>query len=167
MSTTTVISNTLAQALYKSDPNTLADTLRQYGIGTHLSPQKWAWLGTTGATAVAINTAAFFTNASPGAYTPALPQSQSVLAPALIVGTLRVTTGPSGSVGAYLVTDSGGTTQLKANTGVSGAAVLSQPGVALLSDDGTTITFPAQVSGFIIEYLPRSFTDVTTVVSGV
>lgn len=155
------LAETLAKALTEGDPNRLADALRAYGLGMHLSPQKWAWLGTTGATAVPINTAAFIAGASPGAKTPALPQGIATLPGILEVGTLRVTTGPSGSVGPYTVTDAGGTAQLLQLAGASGAQVLT-PGIATLSDDGNTLTFPAQVSGFVLEYIPRSVQDVTT-----
>lgn len=160
MSNTNVLVETLAKALGESDPNRLADALRTYGLGLHLSPQKWTWLGTTGATSVAINTASFLAGASPGAKTPALPQGLAALPAALGIETLRVTTGPSGSVGAYGVVDSGGTAQLPPLAGPSGAQVTTF-GTALISDDGATITFPTNVSGFVIEYIPRSLVDVT------
>lgn len=167
MASTTVLQETLAKALTEADPNRLADALREYGVGMHLSPQKWTWLGSTGATAVtfagttsgATSAVNFLANASPGPQTPALPLGQLMLPPALAIGTLRVTTGPSGSVGTYEMTDVGGTAQLLQSAGPSGAQVLT-PGVARISDDGSTITFPAQVSGFVIEYIPRSAVDV-------
>ena len=162
MSTTTVLVETLAKALGESDPNRLADALRTYGIGLHLSPQKYTWLGPSGgSTAVNITTAAFLAGASAGAKTPALPQGLSGLPAALDVCTLRVTTGPSGAVGPYGVTDAGGTPQALSLGGPSGAQTLTVPGLATLSDDGTTLTFPVAVSGFVIEYIPRSLVDVT------
>jgi hypothetical protein len=33
--------------------------------------------------------------------------------------------------------------------------------VALISDDGKTITFQAAVTAFVIEYIPRSSVDLT------
>jgi hypothetical protein len=158
---TNVIPETLAKVLSEGDPNRIADAFRAYGIGMHLSPQKFSWLGSTGATAVAINTAAFLAAATPGPKTPTLPASQTTLPAILEVGTLRVTTGPSGSVGAYTVTDAGGTAQLLQVAGPSGAQVLV-PGLALLSDDGSTLTFPVAVSGFVLEYIPCSALDVTS-----
>lgn len=159
---TTVINETLAKVLAEADPNRIADALRSYGIGMHLSPMKYTWLGATGATAVAITTAAFLALATQGANTPTLPAAQATLPPALVIGTLRVTTGPSGSVGPYIVTDAGGTPRSTALAGASGAQV-AQPGVALLSDDGSTLTFATNVSGFVLEYIPRGATDVTSI----
>lgn len=158
MASTNVIAETLAKALNEGDPNRLADALRLYGLGMHLSPQKYSWVGSTGATAVSINTAAFLAAATPGPKTPTLPASQATLPAILEVGTLRVTTGPSGSVGTYTVTDAGGAPQLLQ---AAGGASLIVPGIALLSDDGATLTFPVAVSGFVLEYIPRSALDVT------
>lgn len=152
MATTQTIVETLAKALNESDPNRLPDALRAYGIGQHLSPQKWTWLGPSGgATAVNIASAAFAAGASAGPQTPPLPQGATGLPPALDVCTLRVTTGPSGAVGVYGVTDAGGTPQLLQVAG----GILAVPGLATLSDDGTTLLFPAAISGFVIEYIPR------------
>lgn len=159
--TTTIVAETLAKALAECDPNRIADALRAYGIGMALSPQKYTWLGSTGATAVDITTAGFLSRATPGTKTPTLPQSQLALPPAMHIATLRVTTGPSGSVGAYQVTDAGGTASLLQIAGASGNTSLSVQGTALISDDGATVTFPAQISGFVIEYVPRSAYDVT------
>lgn len=169
MASTQTFVETLAKALAESDPNRIADCLREYGIGMHLSPLKYtALLAAGGATAVtfagttpgATAAAAFLALASPGPQTPALPQGQLMLPPALSIATLRVTTGPSGAVGPYLVQDSGGTVQRLQLSGVSGAQVLDTPGIALLSDDGATLTFPVAVSGFVIEYISRGAQDV-------
>lgn len=154
MSTTTVLNETLAKALNEAEPNTLADALREYGIGMALSPQKWTWVGAAGATAVPINTAAFLAAATAGAKTPALPQNQLVLPNAMHIASLRVTTGASGTLGNYAQTDAGGT---PAYPGTNGSG-----GVVALSDDGSTLTFPAAVQGFVIQYVPRSVKDVTS-----
>jgi hypothetical protein len=73
----------------------------------------------------------------------AAPLSSS---PALVVGTLRVTAATA-NTGVYIVTDSGGTAAAPAG---------GAPGVALLSDDGHTVTFPtgSLVTAFVIEYVP-------------
>lgn len=159
---TTTLTPNLALGLSNSDPNRISDALREYGIGLHLSPQKWTWLGTTGATAVNITTAAFVAGASAGANTPPLPLGVLTLPGALLVGTLRVTTGASGSVALYDVTDSGGTARLGALLSSSTGSSGQTKGVALISDDGSTITFPAQVSGFVLQYVPRSLVDVNS-----
>jgi hypothetical protein len=53
------------------------------------------------------------------------------------------------------MTDTGGT----AVSPTAGANV----GLAKISDDGTTITFPSTVTAFILEYVPRPAVDMTTV----
>lgn len=69
------------------------------------------------------------------------------LGPASI--TARVTTGTA-LAGVYRVTDSGGTE-------VDSATL----GVATLSDDGATLTFAAAVTGVVVDYIPRSESDIT------
>lgn len=160
--TTTIVPETLAKALNEADPNRIADALRAYGIGVALSPQKFSYLGTTGASAQVVTAAAFAALATPGSKTPTLPQGVVTLPPIMHIATLRVTTGPSGSVGNYIATDSAGTPALLQVVGASGNTSLAGVGVATLSDDGTTIGFPTNVSGFVIEYVPRSLQDVTS-----
>lgn len=159
-----VVAETVAKALNESDPNRLFDALRLYGFGMHLSPQKYTWLGTTGATAVNITTTSWFANASGGSKTPGLPQGATQALPAaLIIGNVRVNTGPSGSLGHYYVADSSYTGAVYPGFMAGGATgATAAIGIALLSDDGSTLTFPAQVSGFVINYIPRSYVDVTS-----
>lgn len=158
MSSTQILAETLAKALEKADPNRLADILRIYGLGTHLSPQKYSWLGATGASAVNIASALFLSQVTPGPFTPTMPPGVTGLPPALLVSMLRVFTGASGVVGQYMMTDPAGSLAYPAASGGASGGVA--PGFARLSDDGTTITFPQTVSGFVIEYVPRSFLDV-------
>jgi len=66
--------------------------------------------------------------------------------PALVISTLRATTVGTAAAGARFITDAGGTASAT---------------VALLSDDGKTITFEGTVTGFIVEYMPRATNDVT------
>ena len=73
--------------------------------------------------------------------------SSGVLPPIGQLVALRVTaSGTATSVGSYIASDSGGTPTLP--TGGASAGV----GIATLSDDGTTITFPNTVTAFVIEY---------------
>lgn len=162
MSTQT-FAHTLAVALAEANPNTLADALRAYSIGEHLSPQKWAFSTSPGATMWTITGATAYAGASPGSKTPALPIAYNTLPAILAVGTLRVTDGVSGGQGMFIVGDAGATAQLLQVAGASGGQTLGAPGIARLSDDGTTLTFPEAVKGFIIEYIPRSRTDVTSI----
>ena len=67
---------------------------------------------------------------------------------------LRVAaSGTANSVGSYGVTDDGGT----AVSPTAGANM----GIAKLSDDGKTITFPSTVTAFTIRYRPRCPAGVT------
>lgn len=74
--------------------------------------------------------------------------------PALVVTALRVSdvSGGTGAAGPRHVTDAGGT---------AGAPGATGPGIALLSDDGATLTFEGTVKAIVIEYVPRSSADVT------
>lgn len=67
------------------------------------------------------------------------------LAPILKVTALRVT-GGAAAAGVRIITDS---------------AALAAATVAALSDDGTTLTFEDTVTGFVLEYIPRSAVDMT------
>ena len=58
--------------------------------------------------------------------------------------------------GTYGVTDAGGTAIIP-----PGGASASM-GIAKLSDDGKTITFPNTVTGFVITYYPRAAVDPDT-----
>lgn len=62
--------------------------------------------------------------------------------------TVRVTAGTA-LAGVYRATDSGG-------TAVDSATL----GVATLSDDGATLTFAAAVTDVVVDYVPRSDSDI-------
>ena len=67
---------------------------------------------------------------------------------------LRVTaSGTAGSLGTYILTDPSGTPIVP--PGGASAAV----GIAKISDDGKTITFPNTVTGFVLQYMPRASVD--------
>lgn len=135
MSSTTTTPETLADVLSKADPDKLADALRQVNLGVMLAPtKKTITLGTV------------------NAVVPLSP-------PALAIITCRVsdTTGGAGAVGARVVTDAGGTAAAPGATGNANVA-----GVALLSDDGTTLTFEGTVKAIVVEYIPRSAVDPST-----
>ena len=61
-----------------------------------------------------------------------------------------VASGTAGSLGSYILGDVSATPAIPAG----GANVT--PGVARLSDDGKTITFPNTVTAFTFSYFPRS-----------
>lgn len=149
---TTNKTNTLQRELDKSNPNTLADALRQVKPGHLLAPIKVVFAALASAAAQDITTAAA---KAAGTITGIVLDSGENLPPIGAVRTLRVTTGTL-AVGPAVVTDQGGTA-----TAIGAGSVH----VALLSDDGKTLTFQAAVTGFVLEYYPRPFTDLQTIFS--
>jgi len=81
------------------------------------------------------------------------PDGSDVIPAVGEVVTLRVTNVGTAAVGPRVVTDVGGT---------PGAPGANGPGIATISDDGTTITFEGTVTGFILTYQPRSTLPLTT-----
>ena len=70
---------------------------------------------------------------------------------------LRVTaSATAGSLGTYILGDDGATAIVP--PGGAGVAV----GIAKISDDGKTITFPNTITAFVLEYMPRADVALTT-----
>lgn len=136
------VATTLKSVLNSGKPAQLADAAKVMQLGTMLTPLKRAFTGLTSGTVFDL-TAIDATGETAGASNP-------LRLPALCVNTLRVVTGSTG-VGAYIVTDAGGTAVT--------AATSTVVGIALLSDDGKTLTFPVALTAFTIEYIPRSTVD--------
>lgn len=146
---------TIQQALEKANPNDLADALRQLGLGKLFAPIKVVVAALTAAASVDITSAAAKAAATitgidaleDGEF---LPPIGSCLA-------LRVTaSGTAGSLGVYILGDVAATPIVP--PGGAGLAV----GVARISDDGKTITFPNTVTAFTLIYTPRPIVPVTT-----
>jgi len=130
---------TLQLVLDEANPNDLSVALQQAKLGTILAPLKRAFTGLTAAAAFDL-TLIDGTGETTGTGNPNR-------LPAAHVRTLRVTaSGTGATVGAYFVTDAGGTAVSAATSGAAG--------IALISDDGKTITFPTTVTAFVIEYVP-------------
>lgn len=151
MSTTTA-DITLQQIINRSNLNQLAAALSKVKLGNVLGSVKITVASLT-ATATPVVTGSAVRAA---ATISGLDRDTNDNLPAIqTVKTLRVTTsGTANSVGSYAVSDAGGT----ALTPTAGANV----GLALLSDDGTTLTFPTTVTGFVLEYVPRPDTALST-----
>jgi len=151
MSTTTA-DITLQQILDNANLNQLAAALSKVKLGNVLGSVKVVVTGLTAIaapviTGAAVRAAATITGLNRGS-NDNLPAIQSVK-------TLRVTaSGTANSVGSYVVTDAGGTEL----TPTASANV----GLALLSDDGTTLTFPTTVTAFVLEYVPRPDTALSS-----
>lgn len=140
---------TLQQVLNKANLNQLATILQKMKLGNMLNPVKVVATGLTAAASFDITTAAV----RQASTITGLERDTGDALPAILsVKTLRVTaSGTANSVGTYIVSDASGTT-------VSPTAS-ANVGIALLSDDGTTLTFPTTVTAFVLEYVPRSNTD--------
>jgi hypothetical protein len=143
---TTTVVPTLQQQLNNALPDELPDILRLMQFGNMVTPLKRVFTGLT-SSATQVLTQIDATGETVGASNP------NRLA-ALAVTALRTVTG--GTPGARIVTDAGGT---------AGAPGANGPGIALISDDGTTLTFEAAVTAFTIEYIPRAAVSMTAAVS--
>lgn len=129
---------TLQNVLDNGNPNDMDAAMAQLDIGTKFTPLKRTFTGLT-SNAVQDLTAIDGTGETAGAGNPnRLPID--------IVRTLRVTAGTL-AAGPAIVTDAGGTAT---------AIGTGSAHVVLLSDDGKTLTFQAAVTGFVIEYMPRT-----------
>jgi len=145
---TTTKTLTYRDVLNRANPNDIADALRAVKIGNMLSKIK-------------VTVAALTATATPDI------TSQDVLDAATVTGielagetlpaigkvvALRCTTsGTANTVGSYAVTDASGT--------VLSPTASTVVGLAKLSDDGTTLTFPTTVTGFVLEYYPAAAVD--------
>ena len=137
---------TLQEVLNKANLNQLPTVLQKMKLGNMFNPVKVV-VGLTAAAAIDITTAAVRAAST----ITGLERDTGDNLPAILsVTALRVTGVGTGATGARIVTDAGGT---------AGAPGANGPGIALLSDDGATLTFEGTVTGFVLEYIPRSYTD--------
>jgi hypothetical protein len=151
--TTTTKNKTLREALNQAQLNELTNLLAGVKLGDICSPIKVVMTG--GAlTAYDITTAAFKALST---ITGITLQTGENLPPIGHLLTLRVTAATTGgTVGSYMLTDASGTA-LTAGTS-------SVVGLAKISDDGKTLTFvSADVTAFVLEYLPRAACDLTAI----
>lgn len=140
---------TLQEVLNKANLNQLPTVLQKMKLGNMFNPVKVVATGLTAAAAFDITTAAV---RAASTITGLERDTGDNLPAILAVKTLRCTASGTGTtVGSYMVTDAGGTAVSPATS--------TAAGIALLSDDGTTITFPTTVTAFVLEYIPRSYTD--------
>lgn len=140
--TTTTRTRSVQEVLDNANPNELGPALAKAKLGTTLAPLRRVFTGLAAAASFDL-TAIDATGETPGAANPKRLAALSVTA-------LQVTaSGTATSLGAYIAADSSATAIVP--PGGAGAAV----GVAKISDDGKTITFPNTVTGFTIQYIPR------------
>lgn len=137
--TTTTQKDTVQSALDRADPNQVADALQQIKLGTVLTPLKRSFTGLA-SSATQDLTAIDATGETVGADNPNRLAALAVVA-------------LSDATGAMLVADSGATPM---------AIGAHNNGVATLSDDGKTITFPSAQTAFEIVYVPRASVDMAS-----
>lgn len=127
---TTTAVETLKVALDDANPNKIADALHQVALGSILDPVQ------------------------PGEVTLAVVADTITLdPPALVVLTCRVTdvTAGTGALGSRIMVDAAGT--------ATAPTAPTNPGIAVLAADGSTIKFEGTVKKYIVTYLARSATD--------
>lgn len=129
---------TIQDVLNQGNLNEVADALRLIKAGNALSPVKVIFSGLGSSASVDITTAASKAAATIVSGIALDPDVQPNLPAIGIVKALRPTTGSAGALARYI--------------GDAGAAASTT--VALLSDDGKTLTFEAAVTGFYLEYYP-------------
>lgn len=149
---TTTKTETIQEVLETANLNQLADGLKKIDFAKMLATVKAAMTGLAAAAAFDITTAAVKAAAIVGGI---VLESGENLPPIGAVVSLRVTaSGTANSVGTYAVGDAGSTPV----SPTAGANV----GLATLSDDGKTLTFPTTVTAFVLQYQPRAAAALTT-----
>lgn len=132
---TATSTTTLQKLLSDANPNLIADMLRKANLGLMFSRIKAAFTGLTSSATQNITTAA----AKSAATISGVTLDTGVnLPPIFHPIAVRVTAGTA-AAGVRLVGDSGATPSAT---------------VCALSDDGTTLTFEAAVTGFVVIYAP-------------
>jgi hypothetical protein len=146
---------TIQSALNQSNPNQLPDLLQKVQVGDMLANIKAVATSLTAAGSFDITTAAFYAKCTVTGLNT-LGGDRATLPPVGVLRTLRVTAATTAStVGTYILTDVAGD--------MITAATHTVVGVARISDDGKTISFPTtDVTAFIIEYAARAAVDPTT-----
>jgi len=148
MSVTATKKRTVREGLNQGNPAEIALALQKVKSGNMMSTVKAVVTALTALAAVDITAASVKAAAVITGITLAAGENLPAIGMAMAV---RVTaSGTAASVGTYILADSAATPLLPpggANTAV---------GIASLSADGKTITFPNTVTAFIISYMPRA-----------
>lgn len=141
---TTTADRTLQTVLQDSNQNEMAAAFRKVKLGNFFAVAKVVVTGLTATAAPVITGSAVRAAAT----ITGLDRATADNLPAIRqVVSLRVTTsGTANSVGTYAIGDASSTPI----TPTAGANV----GLASLSDDGTTLTFPTTITGFELHYIP-------------
>lgn len=145
MATTATKIQSIQTALNQGNITNIADLFRILQLGFMLQAIKVTFSGLTSSATQVITNAAAASKATV-ARGIVLDQYQPTLPPIGEIVSCRVTAG-SAYAGNYIPCDSGG-------TAINSSA--TYPGTVLVSDDGTTLTFSAAVTGFVLVYFPAS-----------
>ena len=146
--TTTIVNPTYQNVLNGSEPGDIPTVLSKMLLGNMLQSVKVVFTGLTSSATQNIATAAAAAAATVTGIT--LP-TNGTLPKIRTIRSCRVTAGTA--TGDRYPTDSGGTP-------VAPSAGL--PGIVAVSDDGTTLTFEAAVTAFVLTYEPQSALDLTS-----
>lgn len=145
MTTTKTIS--VQETINEGNLNQIADALALIKAGYALSPIKATFSGLAASAVLFIGSTATKAGVVAGAGTKGITLATGENYPSIgHIKSVRVTTG-SAAAGVRAVTDAGGTASAT---------------VALLADDGTTLTFENTVTGLVIEYYPAPAVDMTS-----
>jgi hypothetical protein len=145
---TTSRTPTVREAVNSGNPAVMASALQHVALGTMLGKIKvvvasLSATATPDITSAAVKAAATITGIT-------LQSGENLPAIGVVVSLRISASGTATSLGTYGISDAGGTAIIP--PGGASAAM----GVALLSDDGKTITFPNTVTGFVLEYFPAA-----------
>jgi hypothetical protein len=144
MSATAMQVNDIRDSLNKADPNSLSDLAKAVKLGNQLSKVKVTVAALTATATPDITSAAVKAKITDLAGI-ALDDGENLPAIGQVVS-LRVTAVGTAATGERVVTDKDGT--------AAGPHAAGAPGIALLSDDGKTLTFEGTVTGFVLTYIP-------------
>lgn len=144
----------LRNQMNNGDPAQIATVARKVNLGTMLSEIKVVVTGLTAAAAIDVTTAAVKAAATITGMTLLTGENLPAIG---FVRNLRVTaSGTAGSLGTYGISDASGTAIVP--PGGASAAL----GIATLSDDGKTLTFPNTITAFVLTYYPKAYTSLDT-----
>lgn len=140
---------TLEEALKRANPNNIADMLKLLDVSKLFAPIKITVASLGAVAAVDITSPAVKAAITELLGIGALPDGAFLPAIGSVLS-LRVTaSGTAASLGTYGISDAGGTPIVP--PGGAGLAM----GIATLSNDGKTLTFPNTITGFVLAYTPR------------
>ena len=159
--------DTFRKMLNDGTLNILDVAMRKLRLGSRLTPLKVVATGLTAAASFNITTidmtkCVVTPKVGGAALGTAFPTDGTFILPPIgPVRSLRVVaSGTAGSVGCYIVGDAGATPCVP-------NAANTQPGVASLSDDGKTLTFPNMITAFTLIYEGEVEVDMNSLVQPV